>query len=52
MLIDEVESIWDAIAVADDWSAFNQKLADVRDMAAALAPGFEAIRSPSGEPGP
>jgi uncharacterized protein YdiU (UPF0061 family) len=29
MLIDEVEAIWDPIAAADDWTAFNAKLARI-----------------------
>jgi uncharacterized protein YdiU (UPF0061 family) len=37
MLIDEVESIWDAIAYRDDWSLFETKLADIRDARASYA---------------
>ncbi len=36
LLIDEVESIWDRIAEDDDWSAFDQKLADIKVMRDAL----------------
>lgn len=36
MLIDEVEAIWDAIAARDDWSAFEDKIAEVRAWGAAL----------------
>jgi uncharacterized protein YdiU (UPF0061 family) len=36
MLIDEVESIWAPIAEADDWSAFETKIADIRQMGDAL----------------
>jgi len=37
MLIDDVEAIWAAIAERDDWTAFEQKIADVRDLGEALA---------------
>ena len=37
MLIDEVEEIWAPIAEADDWSAFANKLAAIREMAEAYA---------------
>jgi uncharacterized protein YdiU (UPF0061 family) len=37
MLIDEVEAIWAGIADADDWSAFNTKLAEIREMAEAYS---------------
>ncbi len=36
LLIDEIESIWDAIAKRDDWSAFDAKIADIRAMGAVL----------------
>lgn len=39
MLIDEVEAIWAAIAERDDWSALNEKLADIGAMREAF--GFE-----------
>jgi len=42
MLIDEVEAIWEPIAEADDWSAFEQKLDAVAGMREAY--GFEASR--------
>jgi len=32
MVIDEVERIWTAIAERDDWSPFEAKLADIREM--------------------
>ncbi|MFZ2028938.1 MAG: YdiU family protein [Vitreimonas sp.] len=32
MVIDEVERIWAAIAERDDWSPFETKLADIREM--------------------
>lgn len=35
MLIDEVEAIWAPIAAADDWSAFEAKLAGIAEMAEA-----------------
>lgn len=35
MLIDEVEALWEPIAAADDWSAFDRKLADIADLRAA-----------------
>jgi len=41
MLIDEVEAIWAAIAERDDWSPFDKKLQQIREMGAAyggLAP--------------
>lgn len=37
MLIDEVESIWDAIAERDDWSVFEDKIQSIRDMGEALS---------------
>jgi serine/tyrosine/threonine adenylyltransferase len=37
LLIDEVEAIWDRIATADDWSAFDAKLAQIAGLRAALA---------------
>lgn len=36
MLIDEVEAIWARIADADDWTAFEAKVAAIREMGAAL----------------
>jgi hypothetical protein len=36
MLIDEVEGLWDPIAGSDDWSAFEAKIAAVREMGEAL----------------
>jgi uncharacterized protein YdiU (UPF0061 family) len=36
MLIEEVEAIWAAIAVRDDWSAFEAKIAAIRMMGVAL----------------
>lgn len=36
MLIDEVEAIWAPIAAHDDWSAFESKVASIRQMGAAL----------------
>ncbi len=36
MLIDEIESIWDAIAERDDWSLFSAKLSEVETMRRAL----------------
>ena len=37
MLIDEVETIWSAIANHDDWRPFDEKLAAVRRMGEAMA---------------
>ena len=37
MLIDEVEAIWAPIDEADDWSAFNTKIAAIRRMGEAYA---------------
>ena len=31
LLIDEVEEIWSKIADHDDWSALDNKIADIRD---------------------
>ena len=36
MLIDEVESIWSAIADGDDWQPFNAKIAAIRRMGEAM----------------
>jgi hypothetical protein len=36
LLIDEIESIWSAIARDDDWSPFEAKVRDIRTMGAAL----------------
>ncbi|MET0591331.1 MAG: selenoprotein O, partial [Polyangiaceae bacterium] len=37
LLIDEIETIWKAIAEHDDWSLFEAKIAAIRAMGAALA---------------
>lgn len=37
LVIDEIESVWQRIAEHDDWSGFEQKIADVRALGAALA---------------
>jgi hypothetical protein len=37
MLIDEVEGVWAPIAEADDWSLFEAKVAQIRQMGEALA---------------
>jgi hypothetical protein len=37
LLIDEVEAIWAPIAEADDWSVFEAKVAQIRQMGEALA---------------
>jgi uncharacterized protein YdiU (UPF0061 family) len=34
LLIDEIEALWDRIAAADDWSALEAKVADIRTMGA------------------
>ncbi len=36
LLIDEIESIWSAIADEDDWAPFNQKIDRIRSMGAAI----------------
>lgn len=36
MLIDEIESLWDAIADRDDWGPFDAKIDEVREMGEAL----------------
>jgi protein adenylyltransferase len=35
LLIDEIESIWSAIADHDDWDPFNDKIREIRKMGAA-----------------
>ena len=35
MLIEEMEAIWAPIAERDDWTAFNEALLDIREMAIA-----------------
>jgi uncharacterized protein YdiU (UPF0061 family) len=42
MLIEEVEDIWKPIAEADDWSAFDGKLADIRTMGQAYGNGIDS----------
>jgi hypothetical protein len=37
MHIEEVETIWDAIATSDDWSLFNAKIEAIRRMGEAMA---------------
>lgn len=37
LLIDEIESLWDSIAAADDWSGFEAKLSQIDEMREALA---------------
>jgi serine/tyrosine/threonine adenylyltransferase len=44
MLIDEVEAIWAPIAEADDWSKFNEKLSNVREMSEAYGTAPETAR--------
>ena len=39
LLIDEIESLWEAIAERDDWSAFEAKLAQIEVMRDALTGG-------------
>ena len=39
MHIEEVESIWDAIADGDDWTPLSEKINDIRDMGDALRKG-------------
>ncbi len=36
LLVDEIESIWSAIAHADDWSPFTEKISRIRAMGASL----------------
>ena len=48
MLIDEVETIWAAIADNDDWSLLDAKLAAIAEMREAY--GFEASRYSDGAP--
>ncbi len=42
LVIDEVERIWAAIDKDDDWSALNQKVADIRELGEALGPRPQA----------
>lgn len=37
MLVDDVEAVWSPIAERDDWSAFDAKIADIREMGDALS---------------
>jgi uncharacterized protein YdiU (UPF0061 family) len=37
LIIDEVERVWSAIAERDDWAPFQQKIADIRELGAALS---------------
>ncbi|MFN4089318.1 MAG: protein adenylyltransferase SelO, partial [Alphaproteobacteria bacterium] len=53
MLIDEVEALWAPIAERDDWSAFRNKIADIREMGRASGnepapPGGPPIRAGGG----
>jgi serine/tyrosine/threonine adenylyltransferase len=49
LLIDEVEAIWSAIDRHDDWTAFETKVADIRDAGASYALIEPGSRT---EPGP
>jgi uncharacterized protein YdiU (UPF0061 family) len=44
LLIDEIETIWSAIARDDDWSPFEAKVRDIRTMGAALR--GEQVKAP------
>lgn len=44
LLIDEIESIWSAIAEHDDWNPLERKIAQIRDMGMARA----KVSAPSG----
>ena len=46
-MIEEIEALWDPIAEKDDWSAFEQKLADTQTMAQAY--GFGPIVADEGQ---
>lgn len=48
LLIDDIESIWTAIASNDDWSLFEAKVRDIRTMGAAME---QIRRGGRGEPG-
>ena len=37
LVIDEIEALWSSIAERDDWSLFEQKIRDVRELGHALA---------------
>ncbi len=37
LVIDEIESVWQRIAEHDDWSGFEQKIADLRELGDALS---------------
>ena len=47
LVIEEIEALWEPIAEKDDWSAFEQKLADTRTMAEAY--GFSPIVADGGQ---
>lgn len=38
MLIDDVEALWEPIAETDDWSAFQRKVGEIREMGEAYSP--------------
>jgi len=40
LLIDEIESLWSAIAERDDWSLYEAKLAEIDEMRASLLAGL------------
>ena len=47
LVIEEIEALWEPIAEKDDWSAFEQKLADTRTMAEAY--GFDPVVADDGQ---
>jgi uncharacterized protein YdiU (UPF0061 family) len=48
LLIEEIEAIWDAIAVRDDWSVLEAKIAEIRAMGAL----YEKLQTPSAATSP
>ena len=47
LVIEEIEALWEPIAEQDDWSAFEQKLADTWTMAEAY--GFDPVVADDGQ---
>lgn len=43
LLIEEIESIWDAVAQDDDWSPFEAKLLEIEEMRSALSRPLESV---------
>jgi serine/tyrosine/threonine adenylyltransferase len=52
LVIDEIESLWRAIDERDDWSQFEQKIRDIRELGSALRLTEEPAIWPSAPPQP